>query len=152
MGDGLPPVSHILPSPRQDQIAPSPKVLVTLARDGPADGRRVGDEAQSRAARDWQGRLGRRQAVRFRNFLSCAANTYLRGTDSVELGRVGEVADKVQRVDVDPLEVARLLRGETPKARPDWTDLVLRVAVPSRATSSGSTSVQSPSSFLEIAR
>ena len=32
----LPPVSHILPSPRQDQVAPSPKVLVTLARDGPA--------------------------------------------------------------------------------------------------------------------
>ena len=35
-------------------------------------------------------------------------HTYLRGIDPVELGRVGEVADKVQGVDVDPLEVARL--------------------------------------------
>lgn len=39
--------------------------------------------------------------------------TYLRGIDPVQLGRVGEVADKVQGVDVDPLEVARLGTAQT---------------------------------------
>lgn len=33
---GLPPIPHVLAPPRQDQVGPAAKVLVALARDGPA--------------------------------------------------------------------------------------------------------------------
>jgi hypothetical protein len=71
-------------------------------------------------------------------------HTYLRGVDPVELGRVGEVADKVQRVDIDPLEVARLGTAQIPRRSVRTPKKTLRRAREQVPKTHSLTTTQSP--------
>lgn len=105
----------------------------------------MGDEAQSRTARDWQGRLGRRQAVRLGNFLSCATRLpshfwiglisrpnrsaepgYLEWVDIDTLHFVGNFPNAAELYGISSSEVRLPVKTISNDLRSNWIDGTIR--------------------------